>query len=202
MAPSVSQKTFLDLPLELRTRIYKMVFPRHTVTVDLHRTKLVSEQDKSTCAATPFARCAALLRTNRAIYREASPIFFDTLTVHFTRNLQINRCLKACTWAEGHPLASHVAHLNVEFDIWELDKLDYKEFTDFEMPNLKSVKLCCSAVHWVYGSQGDVSYDRTLTYDKIWLKLGIAAEAFRMKHKLRKKRDESLKGRRVVFEVC
>ena len=181
--------------------VYKSLWKHETVSIRLKRVKLVSGSLNSVSITTPTARTSQLLATCRMVAQEALPVFFDTLSVHVEVN-SIMRCIKGP--ANGlHPQLSDVRHLFIDVDELDLHELGYDELPNAPLPNLRSVQLACTALHWVYrGSQvGGQTVHKGPDFSTTWLKIGMIAQGMKTKLKLGNIADHSVTGRRVIFDI-
>lgn len=201
MALSSNGKGLLGLPSEIRTTIYKYLFYPCSVTVDSHEVVRRHGDRSNTCVATPFARSSQILRTSKIIWQEASPIFFDNLTVFFTRHEDAIDCLSVCGARQGHPTSKNIRCLTIDFDSYRLNNLEFQDLLKLNLPNLKSARLTCSAYQWITKENGNSMYDENPDFKTCSRTLGMVAEGLRSASRLERKVDRSLPGRKVVFEL-
>ncbi|OAP64120.1 hypothetical protein AYL99_00092 [Fonsecaea erecta] len=140
---------FLDLPLEIRFEIYRLVFGHGKAVVE------AKSEDDSGALMPQLARfenhsprSSQLLRVNKTILLEARPVLYANTVFHVISHAFAGRLPIRIT--DGHPCAPHIQHL-----IWQLDcdllRHFYAEDLQLDLDEVahwSSLEIRCRAETW------------------------------------------------------
>ena len=106
----------LDLPQEIRSGVYRCLFPTVELKIDVEIRTLSDGQQDRVCSSCLMDCSGQLLRTCRTILSEARPVLVERTLVSFTRHLNAFYCLTACPEFESHPPARDIRCLTIDVD--------------------------------------------------------------------------------------
>ena len=111
-----SKTSFLDVPLEIRLRVYRCLFPNTQLKIDCE-TRTLQDGDKDHVCFSSLVDCASqLLRTCRTVSIEARPVLMERTLVLFSRHVDPFHCLISCAGGEAHPGTRDIRRLAIEVD--------------------------------------------------------------------------------------
>lgn len=140
-------RQFLDLPVEIRLKVYHFVFNRGKAVLSL-KGNTSSLLPLECLLEQRLQRSSQLLRTCKVILEEARSILYLNTTFHVM--VQAYAGNLATLFSDGHTSAPYVRNL-----VWQLDCDILKQFDiddvclqSSQMSHLKSFEIRCRAENW------------------------------------------------------
>ena len=189
--------SLLDLPAEVRTRVYSYVFG-----YGLAEAISCSNDHGTVMGYYPDERSAQLLRVSKAISTETAAVFLNQTIVYMARNVAIFEYLTDCCIHVLGPTLEGIRHLKIDFHSNDLQDIEVQHIYNIDLPNIKDIRMTCFALHWADTYPAEFLVDTRYSYENsvVWLR-GLAM-MFLATTNLCTLEEKSIIWKKVVIELC
>lgn len=187
-----NDRGFLDLPAEVRTIVYGMLFPWGVKVRDGYEI----QGGKRVSASVPNPRSSQLLRVCKTIHNEATPLFWATTVVSFTKTALYLRTLNTPSF----DWIPRIVHLTIDIEPTSLDPFPCKDIESVRVLNLQTVKLSSHALRWTH--EDLASHDKVnLSFETANTRVRLIAMVLLSKSSMNKLEDRSVRECKIVIEL-
>ena len=197
-------KSFLDLPAEIRQRVYRYLYVPLEVRITSQEVEFKSSSTKTSLPFIyPHPCSGQFLRTNRTIFTEANSVLY-AITSFILDVPRPFRMLNGVMSYENMPSFAKLCHIKLQLEPKHLT--DQPALVVIEGEKLKSIKsfsIMLSAVEWcrsAYVAPAGL-YRSKITYDNAYKRLRSLAVELLLNSGLDQLEDRSLPGYKVSFKL-
>lgn len=196
MASNPNKSSLLDLPSEVRVRLYSMLFGYGPQVIESSMSGMV-------WGARPEQRSAQLLAVSRVVFHEAITIFYDQTTTSVGRHDEFVEWYSTTTEGSNTTLR-YVRRLVLDLHPDWLEPHRKDEIFDMcqiNVPNIQDITLISYAFCWSINHPAARLRDADLTFDETTDGMRLIGATMLVQHNLTHLVEESIRGKKVVIRI-
>ena len=198
-----SRTSFLDLPLEIRLRVYRCLFPPVELTIDSEKRTRPNGDKELICFSSLVDCSGQLLMTCRTVLVEVRPILMEWTLVSFTRHIGAFHCHTRCAGVEAHPRTQYIRRLAIDIDVEHAFELEAYSNTIPDLLMIEFLEITCQNVDWQLPYLAQVIPRKDPTqYDAIHKQILQAAVHLLIGTRLDTLEDKSKNGVKIILQLA